>query len=76
MSTCTCLEKMGGVKHAIIWLIFLIILALLLSLVFGSYAEMEPTAGKMFGIITVLYIVIVGFLLWRITGKWRNASGK
>ena len=72
MTICNCLEKTGGVKGALIWLIFLIILLVFFSLFIGSYCENEPKAGMMFGILTVGYAVICGFLAWRITRKKNN----
>ena len=68
-NSCCCrkvLEKMfEQPKKFVIWLVFIVIFLLLLSLCIGSYAEYEPMAGRMFGIITAVYAIIVGFLLWR-----------
>ncbi len=74
MTACCCLEKVGGVKNAIIWLIFLIILIVLLSLAIGSYGEVEPKAARMFGLIAVIYVVVAGLIAWRLTRKGHDAS--
>ncbi len=64
---CTCRKLLSSPKNFIIWLVFAIILLLLLSLVIGSYGEYEPKAGVMFGVVTVVYVVIFGFIAWRLT---------
>ena len=64
-----CLYKkmISSPKAFFVWLVFVIILVLLLSMTIGSYWENEPKAGMMFCIITVIYFVIFGFLAWKIT---------
>ena len=64
---CLCKKLIRSPKNFFIWLIFAVILVLFLSLVIGSYCENEPKAGMMFGVLTVIYVVIFGVLAWRIT---------
>ena len=64
---CMCKIMFRSPKNFLVWLIFAIILVLFLSMTIGSYWENEPKAGMMFGIFTVIYVVIFGFLAWKIT---------
>lgn len=57
-------------KHSVKSFIFRGVWALLLlaglSLTFGSYREMEATAGSIFALITVtIFVLGIGLLLWR-----------
>lgn len=54
------------VTDLLVWAIWSIVLLINLSLTLGSYWELEPKAGKMFGLVTVIWAVLAVFIwMWR-----------
>ncbi|SKA67495.1 hypothetical protein [Desulfobaculum bizertense] len=54
------------VTDALVWAAWCLVLFINLSLTVGSYWELEPKAGKMFGLVTVIWAVLAVFIwMWR-----------
>ena len=69
-NSCCCRKLLANPKLFGIWLVYGLIVLVMLSLVVGSFCESEPTAGKMFLLLTVALAVVLGALAWRLSKRF------
>ena len=70
---CVCKKILSSPKSFLLWGLYTLGLVIFVSLVVGSYLETEPTAARMFCIPAVVYALIAGIVVRRLT---QNAPSK